>query len=459
MEPRREYWLAVNSEGNPAWKLGQSLLFRGINAQRQILQESADGITGERAREALPLARDLLRETIEGLRRLEGAGPVDHADGWAASGLPDLDQIDWPRLLGNSMEIDNPLVRQAIEDFRSAVHSPLISSAEPIGEICSRLDRLYRDVGILIEAQPDEHSAVTILRILRIVARLAIAVAVGLLATAASTVTAGGDVASSLLPAAVAAVVTALCDRLGKAIVTAMQVPPVGELLKIDRDDLVSMLHELAAFTDPQWRTTRNRALDVKVIGEITAVAEVTAQHAQILAMKVNWTLADFYTARLRSIRELLSPAGTIVDAGDHTLTDLAPKLRGVAAELAGINIPDGLKESATASRPASILSPAGPDTASAPPGAVRTSIAFNCAPGETKRQTLPTRTGLHGDDSTSPTVRTPRSAPLADSADQGQAAAESLEGTRALDGNSEISAPNAAAVDMPSQTGPSTLG
>jgi hypothetical protein len=97
---------------------------------------------------------------------------------------------------------------------------------------------LYRDVGILIEAQPDEQSAVTILRILGIVARFAIAVAVGLLATAASTATGGGDVASSLLPAAVAAVVTGLCDRLGKAIVTAAQMPPVGELLKIDHDDL-----------------------------------------------------------------------------------------------------------------------------------------------------------------------------------------------------------------------------
>jgi hypothetical protein len=223
----------------------------------------------------------------------------------------------------------------------------------------------------------------------------------------------------------------------------------------------VSMLQELAAFIDPLWRTTRNRALDVELIGEITAVAEVTVQHAQILAMKVNWRLADFYTARLRSVRELLSQTGTIVDAGDHTPTELAPQLRRVAADLAGIKIPDGLKEYATASRPVSILSPAGPDTASAPPGAVRTSIAFNHAPGETKRQTLPTRTGLHGDDSTSPTVQTPRSAPLADSANQGQTPAEILEGTRALDDDPDIPAPNAAAVDGPmsSETGLSTLG
>jgi hypothetical protein len=343
---------------------GQSLFLHGINAQRQILQEteSADSRVDERARKALPIVRDLLQETTEGLRRLASIAPVEHPDGMATLEVPDLSQIDWPSLLGHSKEFDNPLVQRAIEDFDAALHSPLIFSPTSIDEVCSRLDRMYRDVGVLIEAQPDERSAVTILQILRIAARLAIAVAIGLLATAASTATAGGDVASSLLPAAVAVVVTSLCDRLGK-VITVSQMPTVGELLKTDHDELVSMLQDLAAFIDPRRRTPRVRHLGVEPIGDIIAVAEVTAQHAKILAKKVSWLPADFYVTQLDVVCELLTKTNNVKGASGFDRSQLAGQLWQAFYKLSGWKIPADLRESTGASYPASISSPAEPDS------------------------------------------------------------------------------------------------
>jgi hypothetical protein len=493
MASRRESWRPVNNEGSSrnlrkyisdppgsfrrhqmiisAQKRGRSLFIHAINTQRQILQkaESADGTLEERARKAFPLARDLLQETTEGLRRLASMAPVEQAGNRAIFETPDLDQIDWPRLLGHSKELENPLVQLAIADFNAAWFSPLISSPASIDEICSRLDRMSRDVGVLIDAQPDELSAVTILQIIRMVARLAVAVAVGLLATAASTATAGGDVASSLLPAAVAVVVTGMCNRLGRAIGTVSQMSPYGELLKTDHDELASMLQELAAFIDPRWCTTSDQHLDVKQIYVTTAVAEVTAQHAQVLGVKVIWPEAGFYTAQLGGVRELLIETKDIVGANYLTRIGLAERLWRAMTELRSFKIPDDLREFVVASNSASILKrpePERPSVANAatpasfpardacgpapghrsldsrlntadpphdavaqPPISAPTSTAFNREPAGTKRQSLPTRTARPDDDSMNPTFLMARAAPSHGGPDQPQTPGDALKG------------------------------
>jgi hypothetical protein len=81
-----------------------------------------------------------------------------------------------------------------------------------------------------------------------------------------------------------------LCDRLGKVLGTISQMSPVGEILKSDHNELVFMLQDLAAIIDPRECITRHRGeeLDVELVGDTAAVAEVTAQHAQILTKKVH---------------------------------------------------------------------------------------------------------------------------------------------------------------------------
>jgi len=197
------------------------------------------------------------------------------------------------------------------------------------------------------------------------------------------------------------------------------------------------------------------------LVGDTAAVAEVTAQHAQILAKKVHWLPAGIYSTQLSIVRKLLIEAGNISDASNSERIHLSERFQSTAAELAGWKIPDGLREYSAISHPTPILSPAEldkpsaaeaptaatvsgldasdaasglggldarpgtpntlPDSAAPPPLSVTTPTAVDHEQAEEKRQTLPTCTGRLNDDTTNPITWVASLAPLDDSADQPQ--------------------------------------
>jgi hypothetical protein len=159
---------------------------------------------------------------------------------------------------------------------------------------------------------------------------------------AASAASAGADVVSALLPAAVATVVSSLCDQLGKALRPAAATLTLSERLKSENDELVLMLNDLASFAD-RHGTSPDQDWNAALIGGTATVAVITSIHAKNVARNLNWTSADAYVEVLEDIRQKLIPVTPMAAASDANPGDFAGWLRDAAGQLNSQVIPPDL--------------------------------------------------------------------------------------------------------------------
>jgi hypothetical protein len=146
-----------------------------------------------------------------------------------------------------------------------------------------------------------------------------------------------------LLPAAVAAIVSGLCDQLGKAVGAAARTLTPSDYLAWEREELARMLNDLAGFAD-RYGASPDQDRNDALARETVTVAMITSIHAKNLARIVSWTSADAYTDILEGIRKKLISASGMAAATNTDRHNLADWLRDAAGQLNSWAIPPDLE-------------------------------------------------------------------------------------------------------------------
>jgi hypothetical protein len=342
---------------------GQRLLVQSIELQGELrsLAQHEDQRMGERMVQMLPLASELLEAAIAGMRDLDGRVPAGSPGHMGESDVRALSELDLSPVLKRFGVAADPLSPRVIHDRNHALDDPRPGSGPSTAEICAALDAMRVQINDLAEADPDMLPVAAVARMLMIAAELARAVAVGLLVAAASAASAGADVVSALLPAAVAAVVSSLCDQLGKALRPAAATLTPSERLKSENDELVLMLNDLAGFAD-RHGTSTDRSWNAALIRGTATVAVIASIHAKNVARNLSWTSAGAYVEVLEGIRQKLIPVTPMAAASDANPGDLADWLRDAAGQLNSQVIPPDLALCRTVPGPPSTSHQAGTD-------------------------------------------------------------------------------------------------
>jgi hypothetical protein len=177
------------------------------------------------------------------------------------------------------------------------------------------------EIDKLIAAKHGTFSVAWAMQVLRIAAQIAAAVAAGLLAAAASAVSARAAIAPELLSAAVGAVVTSVCDRLGEAVRNALRSRAPCARLQAAHKDLTCMLEDLTGFVRRLGATSPSQDHDRALVRDTVLTATVTAVYAEALAKNLVWTGADDYTSELGYLRGILAEARQAAATGTRPAT------------------------------------------------------------------------------------------------------------------------------------------
>ena len=321
---------------------GANLLGRSADLREQQLQAREDARAEQRVLDALQKARVLVNDTIAGLRGLDvgsGGGLGSSAVGPAAA----LKRIDWGSLLERPPIDDNPLAQRAMDDLRRVLDSPDSRAMPSVDEACTALLVVRSEIDRLIGAGHGSFSVAWARRVLQIAAQIAAAVAVGLLAAAASAASTGAEVVPALLCAAVGAVVTGLCDRAVEAARMALRPPAPGARLQAAHNDLAYMAEDLTVFVRRLGETSHGQDRDRALVRDTAVTAMVTAEYAETLARTLDWTSTADYVNDLGYLREVLADAAQAAETGVAP-GDLAVRLGQAARELSIRTIPGDLE-------------------------------------------------------------------------------------------------------------------
>lgn len=308
---------------------------------QQQLAAREDARAEERIQNALRVAGDLIDETIAGLRGLVSAGSGGRPDSELASGTEALGQINWEWLSG--LTEGNPLAQQAVGNLQTLA-SQHDCAAPSVNEVCAILMVVRSEIDGLIDAQPRSLSIAWATQVLQITAQIVAAVAVGLIAAAASAASAGTGIVSALLPAAVGVVATGLCGRLVEAARAALQPPTSNACMQAAHKKLADMLADLTVFVRRMGETSPGLGRDRALVRDTAFSARVMAMYAGALAQTLDWSGASDYIRELEHLRKVCDGVARAAAQGDAASRALAERLDSAVQGLSNRVIPDDLR-------------------------------------------------------------------------------------------------------------------
>lgn len=312
-------------------------------AENAAWLDAVAGPAGRRAEEQLRrelrVARRVVRTTRESLPDLMGR-PLPYDRRRVDDVLSQLSGLAWPA------PADGDQVAAAIAGIREAL--PLIRDGETsdVEQAVAALGCFETLLDSMLDEPYSERLRQQAARIRPVVVRIALSVAVGLLATAAASPLAGEPVLMSLLTSAVGLLVTAVSTELLIELPTIRGVPEPSAQVAGRQRAMHHRIGELNALLDRAYDPAAPAAERERWHG----VVQRSALAIQIMTVDVGNQLRSFawpdaveYEPLLNDVRELLSTVRADTSTR-QVADDTRLRLRAVGAELAAHHIDTDLE-------------------------------------------------------------------------------------------------------------------
>lgn len=223
----------------------------------------------------------------------------------------------------------------ALQELRQVLILQAKPGAQPINELCSVLVNFRAEINDLIAMQGGSPiSEAQAEQVINVVLRLAVTVAVGLLAAAFSAMAAGTSIITALWPAAVGAIVSSLCAVFGEAVRASRHSRPLGEFLEKENTKLLVDLQKFADNARPLNHNSRSNGQDLGLARKIALSAMLTSFRAEGLALMVGWGPNHEYVQKIRQTRSILANTAKVTTGDMAALGNLVDKLNSARAGL-----------------------------------------------------------------------------------------------------------------------------